>query len=264
MRWICFVALFMPLSSRYVPSKDEHMPLTKLMVTGTDTGVGKTLVSAGLCAWRVSKGLPVQALKPVESGTQENHGLPADASLLAQCTGQDEPHQCNVIALPEPLAPVVAARRAGVDIDMGPLDERFAELRSLPGALVVEGVGGALVEVALGVTVADLAARWHLPALVVAANRLGVLSHTLLTVEALERRDVPVLGVVLNTMDGEPAGLAEQSNAEELSRLLPRSAPLLGTIPFIPEAEREDPRALALATSALAGILWSAELENRR
>jgi len=234
------------------------------MVTGTDTGVGKTLVSAGLCAWRVSRGLPVRALKPVESGTVENGGVPADASLLARCAGQDGPHQCNVIALPEPLAPVVAARRAGVDIDRNDLDERFEQLRLAPGALVVEGVGGALVEVTRGETVADLAARWHLPALVVAANRLGVLSHTLMTVEALESRDVPVIGVVLNTMDGGPPGLAEQSNAEELSRLLPSSAPLLGTIPFVPESERQDPRALALATAALAGILWSAELESTR
>ncbi len=240
------------------------MPLTKLMVTGTDTGVGKTLVSAGLCAGRVSKGLAVRALKPVESGTQDNGDVPADASLLARCTGQDGPHQCNVVALAEPLAPVVAARRAGVDIDLDGVLARFEELRSSPGALVVEGVGGALVEVALGETVADLAARWHLPTLVVAANRLGVLSHTLVTVEALERRDVPERGVVLNTLDGDPAGLAEQCNAEELARLLPRSAPLLGTIPFVPESERDDPRALALATSALAGILWSAELESTR
>ncbi len=240
------------------------MPLTKIMVTGTDTGVGKTLVSAGLCAWRVSKGLPVRALKPVESGTQENGGVPADASLLARCSGQDSPDHCHVFALPEPLAPVLAARRAGVDIDMGTLDARFEQLRASPGALVVEGVGGALVEVVQGTTVADLAARWHLPTLVVAANRLGVLSHTLLTVEALLQRDVPVLGVVLNMMDGDPPGLAEQCNAEELARLLPRSAPLLSTIPFVPESEREDPRGLALATSVLAGILWSVELESTR
>jgi dethiobiotin synthetase len=238
--------------------------LTKLMVTGTDTGVGKTLVAAGLCAWRASKGLPVRALKPVESGTQDNGGIPADAALLARCTGQLRPQDCNVVALAEPLAPVLAARRAGVEIDLQSLDARFSELRLAPGALVVEGVGGALVEVTQGTTVADLAARWHLPTLVVAANRLGCLSHSLLTVEALEQRDVPVIGVVLNTICGEEAGLAEACNVEELSRLLPRSAPLLGTIPFVPEGAREDPKALALATSELAGILWSSELESAR
>ena len=240
------------------------MALTKLMITGTDTEVGKTLVSAGLCAWRASKGLPVQALKPVESGTQGNNGIPADAALLARCTGQLRPQDCNVVALAEPLAPVLAARRAGVEIDQEILDARFSELRAAPGALIVEGVGGALVEVTQGMTVADLAARWHLPTLVIAANRLGCLSHSLLTVEALERRDVPVIGVVLNTVCGGEAGLAEECNAEELARLLPRSASLLGTIPFVPEDERGNPDALALATSELAGILWSAELESAR
>jgi len=247
-----------------VISRDDLVALTKLMVTGTDTEVGKTLVSAGLCAWRASKGLPVRALKPVESGTQDNGGTPADAALLARCTGQPRPQDCNVVALAEPLAPVLAARREGIEIDLQRLDARFSELRAEPGALVVEGVGGALVEVAEGVTVADLAARWHLPTLVVAANRLGCLSHSLLTVEALEGRDVPVIGVVLNTVCAGEPGLAEESNIEELARLLPRSAPLLGTIPFIPEDARDKPEALALATSELAGILWSAELESAR
>ena len=240
------------------------MALTKLLVTGTDTGVGKTLVAAGLCAWRVQRGLPVRALKPVESGTADNAGVPADAALLARCSAQNAPSDCYVFALPEPLAPVLAARRAGIDLDLGVLDDRFAQLRQSPGALIVEGVGGALVEVTEGLTVADLAARWHLPTLVVAANRLGVLSHTLLTIEALEQRDVPVLGVVLNTLrDGAPS-VAEQCNADELFRLLPRRAPLLGKIPFVPELVRQDPAALAVATAELAGILWAAELEKSR
>jgi len=238
------------------------MTLSKLLVTGTDTGVGKTLIAAGLCAWRRQQGLPVSALKPVESGTDEAGGVPADAALLARCSGQPSYEDSVVYSLPEPLAPVVAARRAGVDLDVEVLDRRFAELRAGGGALIVEGVGGALVEVVPGVTVVDLAYRWHLPALVVAANRLGVLSHTLLTIESLEQHEVPVVGVVLNTLHGGEPTVAEQTNAEELSRLLPRRAPLLATVPWLPEVERGDPAALALAVEAVAGILWSAELER--
>jgi dethiobiotin synthetase len=139
-------------------------------------------------------------LKPVESGTEDNEGVPADAGLLARCCGA-EPEHCIVYALPEPLAPVLAARRAGVSIDITRLDAAFEAACVAHEFVVVEGVGGARVEVAPGVDVADLAARWRLATLVVAANRLGVLSHTLLTVEALQRRNVPVLGVVLNNVD---------------------------------------------------------------
>ncbi len=238
------------------------MALTKLMVTGTDTGVGKTLVAAGLCAWRRKRGLPVMALKPVESGTAEADGIPADAALLARCAGRPGHEDCVVYALPEPLAPVLAARRAGVEIDIQALDRRFEALRAAGGVLVVEGVGGALVEVAPGLSVTGLAARWHLPTLVVAANRLGVLNHVLLTVEALEQHEVPAIGVVLNTVHGGEPSLAEQTNAEELARLLPRRSPLLATVSFVPEEQRGDPEALALAVEAVAGILWSGELER--
>jgi len=238
------------------------MALSKLMVTGTDTGVGKTLVAAGLCAWRRNRGLAVSALKPVESGTDESDGVPSDAALLARCSGQSSPQDCVVYSLPEPLAPVVAARRASVVLDVEVLDRRYAELRAGGGAVIVEGVGGALVEVAPGISVADLAFRWHLPALVVAANRLGVLSHTLLTVAALEQHEVPVVGVILNTVHGDEPTIAEQTNAEELDRLLPREAPLLGVVPWLSGEDRIDPDALAVAVDAVAGILWSAELER--
>jgi len=188
--------------------------------------------------------------------------VPSDAALLARCSGQSSPQDCVVYSLPEPLAPVVAARRASVVLDVEVLDRRYAELRAGGGAVIVEGVGGALVEVAPGISVADLAFRWHLPALVVAANRLGVLSHTLLTVAALEQHEVPVVGVILNTVHGDEPTIAEQTNAEELDRLLPREAPLLGVVPWLSGEDRIDPDALAVAVDAVAGILWSAELER--
>ena len=228
---------------------------TRLLVTGTDTGVGKTLVSAGLCAWLRGQGRDVLGLKPVESGTDDNGGVPADAGLLARCCGA-ELEQCIVYALPEPLAPVLAARRAGVSIDIARLDAAFEAACAAHEFVVVEGVGGARVEVAPGVDVADLAARWGLATLVVAANRLGVLSHTLLTVEALQSRNVPVLGVVLNSV-GSASGLAERTNAEELGRLLPSEVPLLGPMAYVGPEDRVQPKKLAAAVSRIAGGLFS-------
>ena len=127
------------------------------------------------------------------------------------------------------------AESAGRSLDIAELDARVAQLRAL-GPVVVEGVGGALVEVVPGVAVADLGARWDLDVLIVAGNRLGVLNHTLLTVEAVAARGARIAGVVLNTMHpGEPT-VAERTNAAELARLLPAWAPFLGAMPYVGEA----------------------------
>lgn len=222
-----------------------------LLVTGTDTEVGKTLVTAGLCAWLKAQGGSVVGFKPVESGTEENGGVPSDAELLAACTGGPI-ERSNVYAMREPLAPVLAARNQGVPLEQARLDEHFRELGLSADCVVVEGVGGALVEVTPGITVADLARRWELPTLVVSANRLGVLSHSLLTLEALQNRGVAVAGLVLNTVHGGEPGLAEVTNPAELERLLPAGVPLLGTCPWIPESGRRDPAVLAAAVSGFA------------
>jgi dethiobiotin synthetase len=226
-----------------------------LLITGTDTGVGKTVVAAGLVAWARRLG-PVAPWKPVESGTAENGGVPADGALLAECAGVTL-ESVNVFALGEPLAPVVAARRAGVSLEVEVLDAGAGRLadRGLP---IVEGVGGALVEVCPGVMVADLPQRWGLRALVVAGNRLGVLSHTLLTVEALLARGAVVAGVVLNTLhDGEPT-TAESTNAAELERTLPAGADLLGVVPFVSDRR---PEALAAAVAPIAELLFVGRMD---
>ncbi|MCO4772004.1 MAG: dethiobiotin synthase [Deltaproteobacteria bacterium] len=219
-----------------------------LLVTGTDTEVGKTVVTASIVAALREAEVPLRALKPVESGLEDNGGVPADAALLARCAGQSI-ESTYVYALREPLAPAVAAERDSVALDQSRIDAVVADVDS-SDFLVVEGVGGALVEVTRGTAVADLGARWGLPVLVVAANRLGVLNHTLLTVEALRARKAQVLGVVLNTVSEAPPTVSEQTNAEELARLLPADVPLLGTFPFVPAPDREAPESLALRARA--------------
>lgn len=216
----------------------------RLLVTGTDTGVGKTVVAAGLCAWRRRRGDRFFALKPVESGVE---GLPADGSLLARCAGQE---RAWVYGLAEPLAPVVAARREGVVLEVARLDAAVGE-----GDCIIEGVGGPLVEVVEGVMVADLPRRWGLDVLVVAGNRLGVLSHTLMAVEVLQARGARVAGVVLNTLHAGEGGVPEATNAAELLRTLPAGVPLLGTVPWVPGGGEATVEALAGAVSGFAEVL---------
>ncbi len=227
-----------------------------LLITGTDTGVGKTLVTAGLCAWLRARGRGVRPFKPVESGTNDFGGVPADSSLLAKCSGRPLSEVC-IYSLPEPLAPVVAARRAGLSLDLVRIEEALGGLVETSDQVLVEGVGGARVEVVEGLEVLDLAARWDLDVLVVSANRLGVLSHTLLTVEALLHRGARVRGVVLNTLSEGAPTTAAQTNEGELRRLLPTGVPLLGCIGWVPEESQRDPEALAAALDPVAAVILS-------
>ncbi|MDA8118535.1 MAG: dethiobiotin synthase [Gammaproteobacteria bacterium] len=175
--------------------------LTGLFVTGTDTGVGKTWVAAILTRLLVQRGLRVRPRKPVESGCASGEVglLPQDAVALWEAAGGTEPLQ-QVCAYPlrAALSPERAAALEGRTLN---LDQLVTACRSGVGAddfLLVEGAGGLLSPLAAGTTNADLAAALRLPVLVVAADRLGVINHALLTVEALQHRALPLVGVVLN------------------------------------------------------------------
>ncbi|MGZ4384704.1 MAG: dethiobiotin synthase [Gaiellaceae bacterium] len=157
-------------------------------ITGTDTGVGKTVVTAGLAAALRAAGMDVALLKPVQSGAaaEDPEG---DAGLLgAEC----------VYAFRAPLAPFVAARAEGRTVELEVILERARRLEAEHELLLVEGVGGLLVPLAEGLDVADLAAELALPLLVVARAGLGTVNHTLLTLEAARARRLPIAGVIFN------------------------------------------------------------------
>lgn len=189
-----------------------------LLVTGTDTGVGKTVVAAALIFGLRDRGVRAIGFKPVETGIAE--GELADSEILAQASGIEEPQARTLLGLAEPLAPAVAAERAGVVLDPARIEERIASLRAAGYTLVVEGAGGLMVPLAWGYDILDLAAKAKLAAIVVGRAGLGTLNHIVLTVEALRRRDVPLRGVVLNGR-GERPDLAEETNPDALARLLP-------------------------------------------
>jgi dethiobiotin synthetase len=190
-----------------------------LLVTGTDTGVGKTVIAAALVIALRERGVNAIGWKPVETGVSADE--PADSELLAKASGVEEPLARPLLSLREPLAPALAAERAGVALDASAIGERLRRLRGAGYRVVVEGAGGLLAPLAWGFTALDLAAAEGLRAVVVARAGLGTLNHVQLTVEALARREVPIRGVVLNGR-GESPDLAEQTNPAALLRLLPR------------------------------------------
>lgn len=216
-----------------------------LFVTGTDTGVGKTYIAAGLARCLVAEGVIVGVLKPLATGVAPG-AWPEDAAALAAAVGAVPLGWVAPIRMAEPLAPSVAARRAGSALVLSTiLGTTFEALGLWPAAteiFVVEGVGGLLCPIGEDATAADLAAALDYPLIVVARRGLGTLNHTMMTVEAATSRGLRVAAVVLNGHAGE--GPAGETNPSELSRWLPGVAVV------------EGPRAGGDAAEALAGGGW--------
>ncbi len=192
--------------------------MADLAVVGTDTGVGKTVIAAALLlAWR-EHGFKVVGFKPVESGVAP--GAMTDAEVLAKASGRNEPLATPLLSLVEPLAPALAAERAGQPLGRSAIDERILALRGAGYRIAIEGAGGALVPLVWGCTILDLARTHHLEAVIVGRAGLGTLNHVALTAEALRARAIPLRGIILNARAPDPT-LAEETNPRALARLVP-------------------------------------------
>jgi dethiobiotin synthetase len=208
-----------------------------IFITGTDTGVGKTLVACGLAALLRERGYRVGVMKPVETGCAEKEGrlFPEDAFRLQQASGCDDPlERICPYRLWLPLAPSVAAGKERLKIDVSLIENLYNEISLANDFTVVEGAGGLLVPLLPRYTYAELCRAMELPLLVVAANRLGAINHLLLTLEHAACRGLNVLGYVLNQVTSEPS-LARETNAAALASLT--AVPCLGEIPYIADLE---------------------------
>lgn len=200
-------------------------------VTGTDTGVGKTLVSAALLHALAARYPRVVGMKPVAAGTVQTEGEGGDANedvlaLRAASNCRVPPALDNPVLLPDPVSPHIAAARAGVHIDIPHLVACHRQLMQLADAVVVEGAGGFLVPLSDTETGADLAQALGLPVVLVVGLRLGCLNHALLTAEAIRSRGLTLAGWVANHID--PGMLAQGDNIAFLQHQL--AAPLLASI----------------------------------
>lgn len=205
-----------------------------IFITGTDTGVGKTVVAAALVAYLRSTGLDVGVMKPVHTGCRlsRSRSMGEDTRLLMRAAGsQDPPEMITPYCLRHPLAPWAASRMEGVRIRASVLLRAYRELCRRHPYLIVEGIGGLAVPITARMTVLDLAQRFGLPLLVVARPGLGTLNHTRLTIEYAKIRKVPVKGIILNETERRRSGLAERTNPALLEVLC--KTPVLGKIPFI-------------------------------
>lgn len=193
-----------------------------VFVTGTDTGVGKTVVAAALARALRQHSINAGVMKPVQTGALRTpDGLIAtDARFLAAAAGiMDPPDLVCPVRLELPLAPSVAARLEGREINVPAMMNAYHELRQRHDWLIVEGAGGLAVPIAGEYLMRDLAREMSLPLLVVARPGLGTINHTLLTVEFARASGIEVLGVVINDYPCVP-DLAERTNPEAIAWLV--------------------------------------------
>lgn len=201
-----------------------------IFVTGTDTGVGKTIVSATLARLLRMNGINVGVMKPVTSGCREEEGslVSDDALLLCRAAGISYSDDIAPYCFREALAPAEAARSEGVRIDFNHIKAMYERLATSHDYIIVEGAGGLMVPLSGGLLVSDLALLLDLPLLVVARPGLGTINHTLLTSFAAQQMGLRVAGVIINGMPDNP-GLAEKSAPHQIGSLC--GAPVLGIWP---------------------------------
>ncbi len=225
--------------------------LRGLFVTGTDTGVGKTVLAAAIVAALRAAGHAVSALKPVMTGLDEPSDpvWPRDHELLARVAGST-PGEVALVSYGPPVSPHLAGELSGRPIDTAWLSAaiRAAAGRS-SGPTIVEGVGGLLVPLGDGSDVRALARELGMPLVIAARPGLGTINHTLLTIEAARHAELQIAGVVLTPWPAEPDQIA-RSNLHAIERL--------GRVPvsLLPELPRPDPAGLAATGATLPLGAW--------
>jgi dethiobiotin synthetase len=208
-----------------------------IFITGTDTSVGKTVFACALAALLKESGYKVGVMKPVETGCGQDDGklVPQDAVALQEASGCRAPlAQICPYQFREPLAPSVAAEREGTRIDIDRLMNVYNEMNAGHDITIVEGAGGLLVPLLPSYTYADFAKVLKLPLIIVAANRLGMINHLLLTLEHASCKGLSVLGYVLNQIESQPSPAAE-TNREALVSLT--GVPCLGELPHLKDLQ---------------------------
>lgn len=219
-------------------------------VTGTDTGVGKTVISAALIKTFQAKGINACGMKPVETGCKRINGtlIPSDGTFLKQIARMDDPiERITPFCFETPAAPSVASEIEKRDIDIRLIKERFQELQKKYQTAIVEGAGGLLVPLKRDYFVIDLVRELALPIIVVSRPSLGTINHTLLTVNYALKEGIKVAGIIINFSNRPENTAAEKTNPAVIRKLSP--VPVIGTFPYLENLEDD-----AIEKAALTNI----------
>ena len=237
------------------------MNLTKargFFVTGTDTGVGKTLVSGGIAHILRNAGKKVGVFKPVASGCRRDYDglVNTDAEFLRACSHCDfDLSVINPVRFIAPAAPIVCEEHEDRPVDFAAIETAYNRICSESDVMIVDGVGGIRVPISEGADVISLAQAFNLPLIIVTRPDLGTINHTLLTIDAARNAGLAIAGVVISGYNAETAGLAE----ETLPRVLAEwgQVPILTIVPFDEESDVEKGKLGELTIEALTDCDWT-------
>ena len=236
--------------------------MKSLFITGTDTGIGKTVISMGLCAFlSLRRGMNVGVMKPFESGLTkgDREAGSRDAVLLREASGStDALKEINPYTFEAPLAPEVAAETEHRVIDIDGIDRTYRDLLRKHDVLVIEGAGGVMVPIKKDFFYVDLIRQWNVPTVIVSRLGLGTINHTLLTSRYLESQGISIVGVILNDVSNE-ADIASQTNPGVLKQYL--RVPLLGVFPHVAKATEKGINREFLAETFVKNIDTAAILQ---
>ena len=205
-----------------------------IFITGTDTGVGKTIVTAGLALLFRRRGIDLGVMKPIETGCRSRSGLsigPDANFLMSIAQSKDNPDLVSPYRFKPPLAPMVAAEHEGKTINPHRIVEAYQQLAAHHSFMLVEGIGGLMVPLTHQMTALDLIRLLDLPIVIVADNRLGVINHIFLTVRCAEESGLVIKGIIFNhTQKRNDPSI--RTNPKVLASLI--KTPVLGEVSYIP------------------------------
>ncbi|CDQ18207.1 dethiobiotin synthase [Halobacillus karajensis] len=208
-----------------------------VFITGSDTGIGKTFVAAGIAAALSDKNIDVGVFKPMLSGDRrEDPG--SDTMILKTMAGDESPpSDITPYQFDEPLAPYLAAKRQNVHVTKQNVMHNWNKIKDNHSFMIVEGAGGIAVPYGEDFLVSDVIKEINLPIIVVARPNLGTVNHTFLTVDFARRCGLNVAGVILNGSNPEKEEVVEQTNPELIEQFC--KVPVLGIIPRIEKKDRQ-------------------------
>ncbi|MBX3459209.1 MAG: dethiobiotin synthase [Planctomycetes bacterium] len=228
---------------------------TGIFITGTDTGVGKTIASAGLILALKARGLNVGYMKPIETGCPVLDGevVAQDTRFIREVCGiRDDLDLMCPYRLKAAAAPSIASRLEDIHVDLSFIVDQYFQLSLLHEVVVVEGVGGLMVPLNNSEVVTDLILQLGLETVVVAKPGLGTINHTLLTVNMAKMMGIAVTGVVINGFGKEAIGLPERTNPDEIQHF--GNVPVLGILPWMKDLDYQACKAPSLLSEFMERV----------
>jgi len=219
-------------------------------ITGTDTGVGKTVITAALIKAIGLLGLNVCGMKPIETGCKKTEVrsqksevrndllIPSDGMFLIDIAGTNESIELiTPVRFANPLAPLPASELEGISVDFQKIQKAYTELSKKYDIVIVEGIGGLLVPITKDYFVLDLAKDFGLPLIIVSRPGLGTINHTMLTVNCAIKEGLNVAGIIINYSHPPEGTLAEDTNPKIITQISP--VPIIGIFPYLENFESD-------------------------